>query len=319
MPSTPWFDKPCVADAHRHGLYDRQPGFSLAGVPVEQWNEDQRFLKHEQWTKSLRGQELSEAMRAWLQCSQEEGVGTVLDFSGKHAREEMASAYDQYGIAHFAPEWWSSWHPMATPRARALILPDERGLNEQAAETAREFLSTVADGFITLHALESLSSARRALEQWGFSTVAWLDHQQLLTPRTLLVHMNVATADDLRRVRDRGAHLVFCPAVRIALGNPAPPFLPRVRLHFGTDAPLVSGERRMWTQAALQYRFWCQVGVPERDAAEEVTLALFRPLPDVAADSWCGDHLVRRFGSILCGLSVELMNYTHGGQNRASN
>jgi hypothetical protein len=318
MSLTQWSDRPRIADAHRHGLYDVQPEFSLAGVPVERWEEDQRFLKHELWTKSLSESGLREAMRPWLQCSKQEGVGTILDFSGKHARHEIASVYDQHGITHFTPEWWSRWQPMVKPLARALILPDERALDEHVAEKAREFLATVADGFVTLHALESLSSARRALGQWGLSTVVWLDHQRLLTPRTVLVHMNATTLDDLHRVREKGAHLVYCPAVRLAMRNPAPPFLPRVRLHFGTDAPLVSGERRLWAQAALQYRLWCQAGVPERDAIKEATLALFRPLPGTATDSWRGDPLVKQFGVMVSSLTVDPMNYIEGGLNSAS-
>jgi hypothetical protein len=305
---------PPVIDAHRHGLYDKQVGFTLAGVPVERWEDDPRFLAHERWTKSLDGPGLRAAMRPWLRYSRREGVGAVLDFSGKHARAEVAAVYRRQGVDHYSPEWWSRWRPEADPPARALILPDERGLNEQVARRAREFLSAVPDGFLTLHALESEFASRGAREQWGCSTVEWLDRQGLLTPRALLVHLNAAGPDDFCRVRDRGAHAVFCPAVRLALGNPEPPFVPGAHLHFGTDAPLVSGERRLWAQAALQWRLWARGGVPEETALREAALALFRPLPTGPAKPWAADTLVERYGHLLRSWEVDFLSLTRGGK-----
>lgn len=64
-----------------------------AGVPVEQWSDDLGFLAYERRTKWLFGDDLRDALRTWIEYSCNEGVGTVLDFSGKHASADVEYIY----------------------------------------------------------------------------------------------------------------------------------------------------------------------------------------------------------------------------------
>jgi len=265
-------------------------------MPVEAWKRNARFKAHECWTKTLRGGTLVSALQPWLNTTLEEGVRQLVDFSGKHSREEVRRIYSDHGIEHFSPEWWSDWRPDTDPPARALILPDERGLCEAVAHRAVQFLESVPNGFLTLHLLETESAAARSRRQWGRSSVMWLDEQGLLTPRTLLVHVNAANKEDFGHILARRAHVVLCPAVRSACQNPQPPFVPGLQLHFGTDAPLASGKRRLWVQAVIQYEAWCMAGVEPSVAEGEAIRALTRPLPARCQEQLGSDsRLLQRF------------------------
>ncbi len=130
-----------LVDAHRHGLYDLSPDWSLAGVPVEQWSEVPPFVAYERRTKWLFGDELREALRPWVEFSRSEGVGTVLDFSGKHASADVDYIYSMFGVRSKVPVLWNSWRPDTQPAPAAMILPDEREIGPEAAEAARAFLA----------------------------------------------------------------------------------------------------------------------------------------------------------------------------------
>jgi len=266
-------------DAHRHGLYDKQKNFSLRAIPVEKWNENLQFVQYERETKNLFGDRLANAFSPWLQLTLEEGVRCVLDWSGKHARQEVNYIYNSMGILHYSPILWKNWHPELFPSAKVMILPDERELSAEVVEVAKKFLRT-SSGFLTLHALESYYSLETAKKILKTTTLHWLAQNGLLSSRLLLVHMNAATQKDFELIEFYGVHVVLCPATRMALQNPHPVIKNRkLKLHFGTDSPLVSGERSLWKQAALQYNVWLEQGHPKLSAAQMAINAIFAPLP----------------------------------------
>ena len=267
-----------LVDAHRHGLYDLSPDWSLAGVPVEEWSDDPRFIDHELATKWLFGDALRAALLPWVEFSCTEGVGSVLDFSGKHARGDVEHVYHTAGIRSYMPVFWSSWGPDVLPVPAVMILPDEREIGPEAAAVARSFLRVTPGGRVTLHAGESEARMQIGKSRLGRSIVEWLARESLLDARTLLVHGNALGPDDYELVAEAGASLVLCPLTRAALHNPAPVVPAQVQVYFGTDAPLVSGSRSLVEQAAAEARRWVDLGSGGMAAAERAAAALTRPL-----------------------------------------
>lgn len=159
-----------------------------------------------------------------------------------------------------------------------MILPDEREIGTEAAEAARVFLKSMPSGLITLHAGESEARTRIGKSRLGQSIVEWLAKESLLDSRTLLVHANTLSSNDFGLIEDSGAGVVLCPFTRSALFNPAPTVPQRVRIFFGTDAPLVSGNRSLIDQAIAEAGRWIACGCSEMVAAERAAIALTRPL-----------------------------------------
>jgi hypothetical protein len=267
-----------LVDAHRHGLYDLAE-WSLRGTPVHTWEQNMDFIKHEKRTKQLFGSDLQRELREWTLFSQKEGVGSVLDFSGKHDRLGMAQSYQNQKIENYSPCWWAEWHDNIYPPARAMILPDEREVNERAAKRACEFLAFCSEGFITLHAQESEWKREIGQKRFGSSLVFWLHKQGLLGIRTILVHMNIVDENDVELLVHTRTPVVLCPASRLALKNPNPQLPPEVELHFGTDSSLVSGERSLLEQARLQRRIWVEAGCNFGESTVRALRALSKKLP----------------------------------------
>lgn len=283
-------------DAHRHGLYDLSADWSLAGVPVEEWSDDPRFLAHERRTKWLFGDELREALRPWIEFSHDEGVGTVLDFSGKHASADVEYVYGSFGVRSKVTVLWSSWKQDLWPRPAVMILPDEREIGPEAAEAARAFLKSIPGGLITLHAGESEARSRIGRARLGRSIVEWLAMESILDSRTLLVHANTLNTKDFGLIEDSGAGVVMCPFTRSALANPAPTVPQRARIFFGTDAPLVSGSRSIIAQALAEAGRWVAYGNTEMGAAESAAIALTRPL---TGEPWEGSGVASDLAEFL--------------------
>jgi cytosine/adenosine deaminase-related metal-dependent hydrolase len=273
--NSPWHGT--LVDAHRHGLYDLSSDWSLAGVPVEQWSDDPRFLAYERRTKWLFGEDLRDAIRTWIEYSCNEGVGTVLDFSGKHASADMEYVYRTFGVRSKVAVFWNCWSADIWPIPAVMILPDEREIGPEAADAARAFLKSMPEGLITLHAGESETRARIGESRLGRSIVEWLAMESLLDSRTLLVHANTLNSNDFGLIEDSGAGVVMCPLTRAALFNPTPKIPQGVRIFFGTDAPLVSGSRSLIAQALTEAEWWITFGYTEIAAAERAAIALTRP------------------------------------------
>ena len=273
---SPWHGM--LVDAHRHGLYDLTSGWSLAGVPVEKWSDDYRFLAHERRTKCVFGDELHDALRPWIEYSCNEGVGTVLDFSGKHASADVEYVYGTFGVQSKVAVFWNSWRADIQPTPAVMILPDEREIGPEAAEAARAFLEFVPGGLITLHAGESEVRSRIGKSRLGMSIVEWLAMECLLDSRTLLVHANTLNSDDFGLIKDSGAGVVMCPLTRAALFNPVPTVPQQIRIFFGTDAPLVSGSRSLIAQALAEAELWIASGCTKIAAAERAAIALTRSI-----------------------------------------
>jgi|GEM_PF-3556924 len=267
-----------LVDAHRHGLYDISCEWSLAGVAVEDWSANSKFLAHERRTKSLFGTDLHDALHPWIEYSRNEGVGTVLDFSGKHASSDVQCVYGLYGVRLKPTVFWSTWREDVMPSSEVMILPDEREIGPDVAEVARSFLTANPEGIITLHAGESEARTKIGKARLGLSIVEWLAMESLLDSRTLLVHANTMASKDFGLIEDSGAGVVMCPLTRLALINPVPKVPQRVRVFFGTDAPLVSGSRSLIAQALAEAELWVLFGYTKIAAAERAAIALMRPL-----------------------------------------
>jgi len=79
------------------------------------------------------------------------------------------------------------------------------------------------------------------IRRWhGMTPTAYLDSLGVLDGRSLLAHCVHLTADDMRRVGDRGAHVMHCPKSNAKLGSgtaPLPEFLERgLSVGLGTDS-----------------------------------------------------------------------------------
>lgn len=280
----PWHG--LLVDAHRHGLYDLASDWSLAGVPVEQWSNDLRFLAHERHTKGLFGDRLREVLQPWIEYSRDEGVGTVLDFSGKHASADVKYIYSTFGLCSKVAVFWNSWRSDIRPIPTVMILPDEREIGPEVAEVARAFLKSTPSGLITLHAGESHVRSTIGKSRLGRSIVEWLAMESLLDSRTLMVHTNTLSSNDFGLIEDSGAGVVMCPLTRFALSNPDPIIPQRVRIYFGTDAPLVSGNRSLLSQATAEAARWIATGQTKISAAERAAIALTRQLTGEPQDSF---------------------------------
>lgn len=247
-------------------------------MPVEQWSDDPRFLAYERRTKWFFGDDLRNALQPWIEYSCNEGVGTVLDFSGKHASADVEYAYRMFGVRLKVTVLWNSWRADIQPLPAVMILPDEREIGPEAADAARAFLKSMPGGLITLHAGESEARARIGESRLGRSIVEWLAKESLLDSRALLVHANTLNSNDFGLIEDSGAGVVMCPFTRSALFNPTPTIPQGVRIFFGTDSPLVSGSRSLIAQALAEAKWWITSGYPEIAASERAAIALTRPL-----------------------------------------
>jgi len=142
------------------------------------------------------------------------------------------------GIAPHAP------YSVSTPLARGLVrLAEERDLplSIHLAELQDE-VAFLADGSGPLGRF--LRRFGLLDDDWrppGVTPVQWARDVGLLSPRTLAVHVNYATDDDVRILAGSGATVVVCPRSRSHFGHDADPGCHPIRRLLDAGVPVVLG------------------------------------------------------------------------------
>lgn len=252
-----------LTDAHRHSLYDIEKISDIEGTPVERWHSSLEFITYQHKTKSLFGANLLSEIKEWLDFSISEGIKTILDYSGKHARRDLENIYSSRGIKSFSPIKWTMLDKQSIghPKPSVVILPDERLIDDNILEKAKEYRAKNPNIKFTMHCLESQERLLIAHNKFGMSTVEWLRKQSFLDENLLLVHLNEVTISDIEIIRDARVKIVLCPLMRKPLNNKSPHIPIDLPLYFGTDAPLISGSRSLITAAAQQVCDWVAQGI----------------------------------------------------------
>lgn len=269
-----------LVDAHRHSLYDLEVIRGLDGVPVENWTNLAEFVLYQKKSKSLFQNDLFYAVKDWLNFSLDEGVKTILDFSAKHAREDLNSIYSEHSIKSFSPLKWSDISNIDNLKLKPdyVILPDEKGLSVQLIEDMVSFSSNFPNIKFTMHCLESVEKRLLAENKFGGSTIEWLYNNNFLNERLLLVHVNEISEKDVELIRDTKVRIVLCPLMRKPLQYNSPKIPLDIPMYFGTDAPLISGSRSIYDVAVKQIIDWINHGVDVELAINSAFKALTRNL-----------------------------------------
>lgn len=269
-----------LVDAHRHSLYDIGVIKGLDGIPVDNWTDLSEFIFFQKKSKSLFQNDLLYAIKDWLSFSVEEGVKTILDFSAKHAREDLNLIYSGYGIKSFSPLKWNNIPNIDDLKLKPdyVILPDERGLSIQIIEDMVDFSSKFPNIKFTMHCLESVEKRLLAEKKFGSGTIEWLYNNNFLNEKLLLVHVNEISEKEVELIRDTKARVVLCPLMRKPLKYNSPNIPLDIPIYFGTDAPLISGNRSIYDAAVKQIIDWINHGVEVELAINGAFKALTRNL-----------------------------------------
>ena len=119
-----------LTDAHRHSLYDMYKIIGMEGLSVENWSSYSKFIAYQKKTKKLYGKELYNEIKEWLEFSKKESIGTILDFSAKHATNDLKNIYYKYNIKSFFVLKWNKTDQINKNNIPDfIILPDERFLS----------------------------------------------------------------------------------------------------------------------------------------------------------------------------------------------
>jgi cytosine/adenosine deaminase-related metal-dependent hydrolase len=176
----------------------------------------------------------------------------------------------------YAPSPHTLYTTHADVTRRLLKEAGERGVRasihvaEHAAE--RRFL-THGDGPIVTWYESRLKVPRASLQVPGKSPIEFADELGALAPHVLCVHLTDAHPDELARVAERGAPVVFCPRSNLNIETRLPPLLAALAAGIspalGTDSLASSPSLDVLAEArALADRFST---VPARDLLRMAT------------------------------------------------
>lgn len=192
----------------------------------------------------------------------------------RDARRRAATEQSLLGvsIAPHAPYSVSAalFQAIAAEAAR-LDAPTSVHLEESPEE--RELITSGRGEWLRL--LRDLGAWRDGWTAPGTSPTAYLDHLDVLGPRTLAVHGVQMDDTDLARLAARGATLVTCPRSNVWVGVGAPPadrfFASGVRVAVGTDSLASVGDLNLFMELdALRH---LAPMVPSRRLLHAATLA----------------------------------------------
>jgi len=246
-----------LTDAHRHSLYDIDKIPNMEYLSVDEWSRYNNFLQYQQKTKSLFGKELLNELKEWLDFSVNENISTILDFSAKHASEDLKNIYTKYNIQNFSTIKWtkfSSIHNTNIPDF--VILPDERLLTKNIISNAISISKQYPTIQFTMHCLESDKHKKIAFDNFRMSTIEWLSKNNFLSNKLYLVHLNEISAHDIQLIRNNHVKVVLCPLMRKPLNYKNPIIPLDLDIYFGTDAPLISKNRSLIDSALCQADMW---------------------------------------------------------------
>ncbi len=271
-----------LVDAHRHSLYDVGSIEGIKGLSVDQWHDAPSFIHFQNKNKNLYGNYLHDKIIDWLRYSINEGVKTILDFSAKHARKDLNAIYSQYGVNSFAPIKWNDHDYLnylnssnkCLLKPKFVILPDERMVNIDILNHAKELLKVFPGMKFTMHCMESEDRKKLAVAKFGCSTIEWLSFNEFLTDKIYLVHVNECSLNDFKLIREHEANIVICPLMRKPLKYNSPEIPTDLSIYFGTDAPIISNNRSLIDAAIIQVNEWIKFGVDQQEAVMTASKAL---------------------------------------------
>lgn len=271
-----------LVDAHRHSLYDLGKVDGMNGIPVKSWKKNINFTNYQRFTKTLFDCDLQKELEPWLKLSLTEGISTILDFSAKHAREDLKRIYDEFGIKSFQPIKWTEINDFLIGDLHLIpdfiILPDEKHLTPLILEQIIECKKIKPDIKFTLHCMESKDNKSLAYEKFGSSTVKWLFEHGVLSDDVYLVHVNEISAEDVELIKRTNAKVIICPLMRDQLGYSSPNIPLDLNIYFGTDAPMISGNRSLLDAAIIQINDWIEYGINMSDAVDVAVKCLTKKL-----------------------------------------
>jgi len=265
-----------ITDAHRHSFYDIGKVKGMENLSVEEWIENSNYLEFDKKTKSLRGESLANYIKEWLEFSYDENIRTIIDFSAKHARNDLKSIYDSYNIKSFSPTKWTNISLINENNIPEFImLPDERDLTSEILKDIKEICKKFPTIKLTMHCLESKFRKDLSMKKFDMSTIEFLDKYNILNNRLFLVHINEVTKIDIELIRKNHVKIILCPLIRDAFNYKTPP-IPHQNLdiYFGTDVPLISKNRSLIDVAVKQINIWIKDGVKVDEALESAKKAL---------------------------------------------
>ena len=268
-----------LTDAHRHSFYDIGKVKNMENLSVEEWIENSDYIKFDQKTKSLRGESLSYYIKDWLEFSYNENIREILDFSAKHAREDLKEIYNSYNIKSFLPIKWTKISQITEENIpNFIMLPDERELTGNILKHIKMIINEFPTIKLTMHCLESRFRKEIALKKFGMSTIEFLDKHNMLNNQLFLVHINEISYKDIELMRKNNVKVVLCPLIREAF-NYRTPYIPQdLDIYFGTDVPLISKNRSLIDVAVKQINIWIQEGIKLDDALLSAKKALINTI-----------------------------------------
>lgn len=250
-----------LTDAHRHSLYDIGKVKNMENLSVEEWSNCDNFLKYQKKTKDLYGINLYNEIKKWLEFSKNENIGTILDFSAKHAITDLQNIYNRYNIKSFFVLKWNKIEQINDNNIpQFIILPDERLISQVIMNDIISISKKYSTIKFTMHCLESEERKNTAFKKFGMSTIEWLDKNNFLNDRLFLVHVNEISNNDINLIRKNNVKIILCPLMRKPLNYNNPKIPLDLDIYFGTDAPLISKNRSLIDGAIYQAIIWIKQG-----------------------------------------------------------
>jgi hypothetical protein len=204
-----------LTDAHRHSFYDIGKVKGMENLSVEEWIENSNYLEFDKQTKSLKGELLANYIKDWLEFSYNENIREIVDFSAKHARDDLKSIYDSYHIKSFSPIKWTNISKITENNIpNFIMLPDERDLTKGILENIKMLLERFPTIKLTMHCLESKFRKDLAMKKFGTSTIEFLNKHNILNNKLFLVHINEVTKIDIELIRKNHVKIILCPLIR---------------------------------------------------------------------------------------------------------
>jgi len=248
-----------LTDAHRHSLYDIDKVENMENLSVEEWSNYDKFLKYQKKTKCLYGNKLFNEIKKWLKFSKDENIGTILDFSAKHAITDLQDIYNRYNIKSFFVLKWNKIEQINDNNIpQFIILPDERLLSDNILNDINLISKKYPTIKFTMHCLESEERQNIVFKKFGMSTIEWLDKNNFLNDRLFLVHINEISDNDVDLIRKNNVKIILCPLMREPLNYKNPKIPLDLDIYFGTDAPLISKNRSLIDGAIYQAIIWIE-------------------------------------------------------------
>lgn len=268
-----------LTDAHRHSLYDIDKVENIENLSVKEWSRNDDFLIYQKRTKKLYSLELYDEIKKWLKFSENENIETILDFSAKHASDDLKEIYDRHNIKSFSPIKWNNISKIDDNNIpKFVILPDERLLTNKIIDNAISIQNKYPTIKFTMHCLESEERKNIAFEKFKMSTIEWLGKNNFLNDKLFLVHVNEISSNDINLIIKNNVKVVLCPLMREPLQYNNPNIPLDLDLYFGTDAPLISKNRSLIDGAIYQAVIWLKQGKDFSRVIEAISKALTKSI-----------------------------------------